>query len=366
MKFMCEMIYMQRNPQYVQDILFTIENITKRYGDAGYFPMAEVRVFDTNGTIAVTNYGGIEEGTLFDVASCSKIATATQILRLIDRGELNLQDKVTDLFPEISANEYMCERLAGVTLYQLLTHTSTIDEWYPFYANRPDSFYEVLEYALKHTNRIEGMLYSDINFMLLGKLLEIKKGLPLKDCLQEELVKPLGLGNMMYCPPEGTPVVPSCYGNPIETGMCAERNISFDGFRPLGVPVYGTANDGNAHYYFDDVAGHAGVFASAEAYEKLCRYYMTTDQSVLVEAQKEQTGAPTRGLGLQTGSMYPCGCGHTGFTGTCIYFSREKNIGVVAFTNRLFYKERNRNMTNDYRRALIEAVFSITEAYRKH
>jgi CubicO group peptidase (beta-lactamase class C family) len=54
--------------------------------------------------------------------------------------------------------------------------------------------------------------------------------------------------------------------------------------------------------------------------------------------------------------MYPEGCGHTGFTGTSIYLSRTLNIGVVAFTNRLFYNEGNPNATNEFRRALQRAV----------
>lgn len=355
---------MNQKAQYVQDLKQVITGVTQRYQQAGYFPMAEVRVFNKEETLAAAAFGGIEEGTLFDVASCSKIATATQILRMVQRGQLTLTDPLTQLFPEIAASEYLSGRLQGITLYHLLTHTSTITDWFPFYSRRGESFWQVFEYALRHTEPTTGMVYSDLNFMLLGKLLEARAGLSLTACLQENLVRPLNLGDMMYCPPADRATVPSCYGNPIETGMCAERGISFDGFRPLGVPVTGTANDGNAHYYFDDAAGHAGVFASAEAYERLCRYYMTTDEDVLIAAQHEQPGAPTRGLGLQTGTMYPAGCGHTGFTGTCIYFSREKDIGVISFTNRLFYPERNPNMTNDYRRALNEAVFSLTEAYR--
>ena len=56
---------------------------------------------------------------------------------------------------------------------------------------------------------------------------------------------------------------------------------------------------------------------------------------------------------------YPYGCGHTGFTGTSIYFSREKNIGCVAFTNRLFFPETNHHNTGEFRRALHETVFAL-------
>ena len=101
------------------------------------------------------------------------------------------------------------------------------------------------------------------------------------------------------------------------------------------------------------------VFADAEAYERLCRFYMATEDPLLLEAQREQQSAPGRGLGLQTGMSYPHGCGHTGFTGTGIYFSREADIGVVSFTNRLFYPQKNENATWEFRRALQEAAFAL-------
>ncbi|MBQ6528964.1 MAG: serine hydrolase, partial [Clostridia bacterium] len=102
-----------------------------------------------------------------------------------------------------------------------------------------------------------------------------------------------------------------------------------------------------------------GVFATSESYARLCRYYMTSDSGWILQAQKEQPESPGRGLGLQTGLTYPYGCGHTGFTGTSIYFSREKNIGCVAFTNRLFFQDGSTHDMSEFRRALHEIVFAL-------
>jgi CubicO group peptidase (beta-lactamase class C family) len=150
---------------------------------------------------------------------------------------------------------------------------------------------------------------------------------PLAQCLREDLVQPLHLGNMTYLPDKSLPIVPSCYGNPIEEKMCRERNLSFSFFRPADRPVRGEVNDGNAHYYFGGVSGHAGIFADAAAWERLCRFCMNSKDPLLLEAQKEQPGADGRGLGFQTGMSYPHGCGHTGFTGTGIYFSAKYKRG---------------------------------------
>lgn len=339
-------------------MLSVIRDVTERYRAAGYFPTACVRVFDREGDLAVYCTEGCSETSLFDVASLTKIATATRILLWVDEGALGLDDTLDKLFDEIAQDEYLRQRLEGVTLRQLLTHTATITPWFPFYSRRDEDFWQVFRYALEHTERVAGMEYSDLNFMLLGRLCEKLSGMALKDCLREKLVRPLELGRMMYCPSDDEDIVPSSFDNLIEMDMCRERKIDVEGWRALHTPVRGTVNDGNAHYFFADVAGHAGIFADTEAYAKLCRFYMNVQSGVLTLAQKEQPGAPTRGLGLQTGPMYPHGCGHTGFTGTSIYFSSEYNIGVAAFTNRLYFDRKNPHMTGDFRRALHEAVFA--------
>ena len=336
-----------------------IQDVTDRYRAAGYFPSACVRVFDHRETLAVCCAGDARPESLFDVASLTKIATATQILLLADAGRLSLSDTLASCFPEIAADDYLRERLAGVTLFRLLTHTSGVAAWYPFYSRRGEEFFAVLRYALQHTAPTEGVVYSDLNFMLLGKLLERVHGMPLPACLRHHLVEPYGLGKMLYHPSPEEDIIPSDYGNRIEMDMCRERGISFDGFRPLGTPVIGTVEDGNSHYYFGDAAGHAGIFASAEAYERLCRLYMNTSSRLFREAQKEQPASPGRGLGLQIDCAYPHGCGHTGFTGTSIYFSSEYHIGAVVFTNMLYRTEPNGLSVRDFRRAVHETAFSL-------
>ncbi len=336
-----------------------ILDLTNRYREAGYFPSACIRVFDREGTLASVCVGEAREDSLFDAASLTKIATTLQVLQLIREGKITLQTPLEEAFPEIGASAYLRERLAGVTLYRLMTHTSGIVDWYPFYSRRGEDFWTVLEYALRHTERTEGMVYSDLNYMLLGKLIERIREKPLDRCLQEDLVAPLGLGSMMYRPGKERHIVPSSYGNPIEEEMCRERGIGFDGFRDRNQPLIGETNDGNCHYYFQDVCGLAGIFADAEAWERLCRRCMTSEDPLIAEAAREQPTAPGRGIGFQTGASYPHGCGHTGFTGTGIYFSREYGVGAVSMTNRLFYRERNQQATGDFRRCLHEITLAL-------
>lgn len=334
-----------------------VQDVVHAYAGRGYFPSAVVSIFDREKTLCRVTYGDVREDTVYDVASLSKIATATQVLLLIDQGRLRLDDKIVSVLPLLAADALLMERLGNVTIRMLLTHTSGLVDWYPFYVGHGD-FYAVLHEALARYGAVSGMVYSDIGFMLLGKAIEAVCGEPLDACLQKLLVAPYGLGCMTYKPDKAWDIAPSCYGNPIEEEMCRERGIVFGGFRPHE-PVYGDSNDGNAHYFFGDVAGSAGVFANVAAYEKLCQMHMNSQSALFAQAREEC--APGRGLGFQRGEMYPDGCGHTGFTGTSLYINVSANIGAVAFTNRLFYTERNPNPTNEFRRALHTAVAGFGE-----
>ncbi len=343
------------NTPHKETLCSAVLDTTLAYQEKGYFPSAAVTVFTGQDTLCELAVGDATPQTVFDVASLSKIATATQVLLAIDQGRAALSDGILAHLPELAQDDLLRERLADVTLEKLLTHTSAIVEWYPFYAETGD-FASVLHTALARYAPVQGMVYSDLNFMLLGKLLEKLSGLPLDQCTVKNLTEPLSLGRLTYRPDPAWDIAPSCYGNPIEEEMCCERGIAFDGWRPH-TPVRGEANDGNAYYYFGGAAGSAGVFADIAAYRKLGQFHLATKSPLLIHAQEEC--APTRGLGWQVSDMYPDGCGHTGFTGTSIYISRKLDLGVVTFTNRLFFPEKNLNMTNDYRRALHRAVAEL-------
>jgi len=344
-----------------QEVTFKLQgavvSLLREYQERGYFPSASVRVFNGERTIAAATVGDAGPESVFDVASLTKIATATLVFFLIEQGALRLQDPIMDYLPELADGPLLRERLGAVTLEKLLTHTSGLVDWYPFYAEAGD-FAKILHIALTRYEPVKGDLYSDLNFMLLGKAVERVTGMPLDETLQTSLVGPLGLGRMAFKPDPCWDIVPSCYGNPIEEAMCAERGITFTGWR-AHEPVRGEANDGNAFYFFQGVAGSAGIFAEPTAYQRLCQHYLTADSPLLTAAQSARAAA--RGLGFQAGELYPEGCGHTGFTGTSLYISRKLNIGVVAFTNRLFYRTPNPNPTNDFRFALHHAVAAVLQ-----
>lgn len=329
----------------------TLAAITEDFSHKGYFPSATVSVTDKEKTLFTFSVGEAKNNSLFDLASVSKICTSTMVLLAIDESRLSLDTPLLSVLPELNEGEGFTERLSGVTVFRLLTHTAGLPDWYPLYADGRD-FVTALAAACKNT-QVEGMVYSDLGFILLGKVLERLYSRPLDALLAQRLAQPYGLEHMTYLPDASLPIVPSSFGNPIEEEMCRTLGLSFAGFRPH-TPVRGAVNDGNAHYYLKGVSGHAGVFAPAEALNGLIRLYLNTESPLFIDAMREH--APTRGLGLQVNDMYPMGCGHTGFTGTAIYICRQKGIGCTALTNRLYYQEPNPRMTSDFRRALFKAA----------
>lgn len=349
-----------------------IDRITEEYIAEKAFPSAVVSIFDREKTLYRAAYGSnlLPDGTLqkvntdtaYDMASCSKIATATQILDLIDEGKLRLETRIPEILTEIKSRPNLYARLRSVTIYQLLTHTSGVLDWYPFYTQCGRDYFDVFESFIGDTKIVDGMEYSDMNFMLLGMVVSRVRGKSLEDCVKD-LRDKLGAKRMQYKLEEEADealsgnIAPSCWGNDIEEEMVRERNLFFDGWRSQDAPVIG-CNDGNAHYFLKDVAGHAGITADADAYERLCRYYLNTDSALLQRAMTEQEDG--RGLGFQIDAgLYPGGCGHTGFTGTSIYICREKGIGCVLLTNRLAFDHYHGIQTQPYRRAIAAAVNEI-------
>jgi len=325
-----------------------VKDIMNDFQQEGFFPSAVCSVFNKDEVLYKDSVGEVTTNTWYDMASVSKIICTTMVLFLMEEGKLTPDSPVLSLLPVGELGPVTQERLAGVTIRQLMTHTSGIVPWFPFYSDgRP--FYVVLERVLSSTPREEGMAYSDLNFMLMGQIFTQLSGLTLREGL-DKYVKPITGDEISYGPVDPSICAPCCKGNQIEKRMCADRGLPFYGWRKDGVPVSGTCNDGNAFYYWKGASGHAGIFATADALTKLCQFYMNTEKKYFREAM--DTTICERGLGFDKTITYPEGCGHSGFTGTSIWFSRGHNIGAVLLTNKYYRDGSDAGNTNEFRRAI--------------
>ncbi|MFH2113620.1 MAG: serine hydrolase domain-containing protein [Spirochaetota bacterium] len=299
---------------------------------------------------------------LFDLASLSKLFTTTAVLRLMSTGFVREDSRLIDLLE--FKDSKLRDPLSGITLSALLDHSSGLHYWYPFYTRSSESFESILSFIVKEHPLTEGMVYSDLNFMLLGLTMERITGKPLREAMRDIVFRPLGLKTATYAP-EPLRCAATEFGNRIERRMVAGLGLSFDAWRDETVPIRGACDDGNAYYYFKGVAAHAGIFADAADVARLGALYLDgcdnrgglfLDPSVRFSATTDRGSG--RGLGFQFGDLYPGGgFGHTGFSGTYLHINPVSGLTITILTNRLHVA--GPVNINEYRRAVSEAAVSL-------
>lgn len=327
--------------------------------------------------------------TRFDIASLTKLWTTTAVLHLVTLGRLDLDASLLEL-PAASAlaegHPLVAAAFHIITPRALLTHSSGLHYWYPFYAAgknawgqtprefvqnvqaRKASFADILEKMLMRFPLTPGTVYSDINFMLLGMIVAGVQGTSLPEAIRDLVTVPLGLSDTAYRPSPG-PFAATEFGNRIEKNMVSDLDLSFEGWRDEDAAIEGEADDGNCFYFFGGAAGHAGLFSTVRDACRLGALYLGEnpadssagaaaprqylDPALIGEACRDHGGG--RGLGFQLGELYPeGGFGHTGFTGTSLYLNRERGLAIALFANRL-HRQQPKNL-NELRRTLALAV----------
>lgn len=295
--------------------------------------------------------------TVFDLASVTKVmATTFAVMLSVDRGELDLDTPVRAYLPDFRGGGK-----DAITLRHLLTHRAGLHQWKPIYyhATNPDEAYAYVRDLPLAWRVGEGRHYSDLGFMLLGRVVERAVGMSLGALLRERLYDPLGFTTMGFRPALGgglplsaygtRPVAATSHGNPYEHRMVHDSTF---GYRYEGDPtawegwrrhtLMGEVNDGNAFHAFGGEAGHAGLFATAGELEVLLQLLLNRGEyggRRYLRAEVVDTFlAPTgdgQALGWQTPDYaLPTSFAHTGFTGTFVLGMSRQAIGVILLTNR--------------------------------
>src|SRR5206468_1501217 len=136
--------------------------------------------------------------TVFDLASLTKpIATATSVMILLERGKIRLSDLVVDHWPEFAPNGK-----DKITVEQLLLHVSGLIADNPLrdYNDGPEKAFERICGLKPVTEPGTNFRYSDVNFMVLGKLVERLSGEPLDVFSRKNIFEPLGLRETGFKP----------------------------------------------------------------------------------------------------------------------------------------------------------------------
>ncbi|MYL53937.1 serine hydrolase [Pontibacillus yanchengensis] len=314
------------------------------------------------GTACHSTRASVKPNTLFDIASLTKVVTTTLILKLASEKKVNIDERVGTALPKIHSYSHLTNRLSNVTIRDLLIHQSGLPAWFPFYSRFDSSLLEILEDIAFQTEPVQGMVYSDLNFMLLGEVIQYQANKTLDHAVETEIVAPLHLETLSYHPLHVAPlssIAATEKGNRTEQGMCRKRNIEFSSWRSNDSWIHGEVNDGNSFYFFQGISGHAGLFSTAKDLDKIGQLYWRKGGPILSnelvqEASTDQGNG--RGLGWQFDSMFPSGFGHTGFTGTSLWICPEEELVCVVLTNRL-HQEKAESI-NGFRRQLHERILN--------
>jgi CubicO group peptidase (beta-lactamase class C family) len=274
----------------------------------------------------------------FDLASITKIFTATAALALFDERQFALDDPVVSVISEFAGPD---ARRAAVTFRHLLTHTSGL----PAHVNFRD---EVGARAI--VSRVcatplssapgTSVVYSDLGFILLGVAIERLADRPLAEVLEDLVIAPLGLAVTRYCPPAEMRA----------SIACTER----DSWR--GRLLQGEVHDENC-WSMGGVSGHAGLFATASDVADLGELYrrsgatdaaqiLSRHAALLATSECARSADERRGLGwaLKTPAVQSSGIrfgpdsfGHTGYTGTSLWVDPGRAVTVALLTNRVYF-----------------------------
>jgi CubicO group peptidase (beta-lactamase class C family) len=326
--------------------LAEVDELVEQGVHRGLYPGAVVVIGRRDSLLYARGYGHFTwqsgspipspDSTFWDIASITKVlGTTSAIMRLVDTGRLDLDAPVGRYLP----------RFAGglkdqVTVRMLLDHTSGLRSYAPLFkhSRTREGAIELL-YA-ERPNRRPGDLavYSDLNAIFLGLIVESVSGLPLDRFVSREVFQPLGLDHTTYRP---SPAV---------------RRQTMPSALWRGHPIQGQVNDPNAAA-LGGAAGHAGIFATGMDLARYAQVWLrdgvgpngqwvrpSTVKRFLTRGANSGPrllGWDTPELNNDEPSLYgtlisDAAYGHTGFTGTEIWIDPTRDLFMVFLTNRTF------------------------------
>jgi uncharacterized protein YbbC (DUF1343 family)/CubicO group peptidase (beta-lactamase class C family) len=267
--------------------------------------------------------------TIFDLASLTKVvATTTAVMQLVQRGQVRLNDPVTKYIPEFAQNGK-----EDITVRNLLTHYSglaeDLDLTQPWQGR--DTAFRMADAEKPVFPPGSRFLYSDINFIVLGALVERVSGVTLDQYCEKNIFTPLKMIHTRFLPsPAWRPrIAPTEYDE--QSRM-----------------LRGVVHDPTARR-MGGAAGHAGVFSTADDLSTFAQALLKGSAvlpSLLIEKMTAPQQPPTsqvlRGFGWDIDSPYssnrgellPVGSfGHTGFTGTSLWIDPTTRTYIILLTN---------------------------------
>jgi CubicO group peptidase (beta-lactamase class C family) len=335
--------------------------LTRALADSA-FPGAYAAVGTADGVIVEYGVGRLDVAdgsrpsatTIWDLASLTKvIGTTSAMLQLVGSGRVALDSPVVRYLPAWKAPG--AER---ITVRHLLSHSSGMPAWRALYkeATTPEEAEQQLFATSPDTLPGVRYVYSDLGFILLGKLVERVSGERLAQYDATHVFSPLGMTDTRYLPPAA--LLPRIA--PTEQDPWRQKKVR------------GEVHDENA-VRLGGVSGHAGLFSTGQDLARFARMYLgygTLDgvrvfDSVAVATftRMQDSTISRRALGWETPTggnsagrrLSPVAFGHTGFTGTSLWMDPAQGVFVLLLTNRVNPTRENRKI-GGVRTALADAA----------
>ncbi|OCA85988.1 penicillin-binding protein [Bacillus sp. FJAT-27225] len=279
----------------------------------------------------------MELNTIFDIASLTKVvATLPAFLMLIEYGEIRLDDAVSFFLPEFAKNGK-----ESVTLRNLLTHTSGLPSYRQYYReglNTDQIVKKIYDESLEHEIGTK-VIYSDLGLITLYRVIETVTGETFDQFLKREFFVPMEMDETGFNPPYD-----------IDRFASTEYNEKLKDYKR------GIVHDENTET-MGGISGHAGLFSTLQDLQNYASMIENNgvykgkrilSESVIELSKRNYTpfDKEYRGLGwlLKGPTLSSCGdlfsqssYGHTGFTGTSMWFDPEAELNVILLTNRVHF-----------------------------
>jgi beta-N-acetylhexosaminidase len=309
--------------------------------------------------------------SIFDMASCTKIcATTISIMKLYDEGKIDLEKPLGDYLPWVKGTNK-----EHLLIKNILLHQAGLVAYIPFYKETLDSNGRPLSkyYSSKQTDSFKirvaenlfmrndwrdtlykrilqsplgpmgKYIYSDNDFIFLGKVVEALSGQPLDEYVKTTFYTPLGLTTAGFKPREH---------------FALDRIIPTEKEKTFRLQLlHGDVHDPGAAM-FGGVAGHAGLFSNAydlavlmqmllnggtfngkrylnEATVKLFTAYHSDISRRGYGFDKPEKDNPARAEPYPCLSASPQTFGHTGYTGTCVWADPANKLIFIFLSNRV-------------------------------
>ncbi|GHV10949.1 beta-N-acetylglucosaminidase [Bacteroidia bacterium] len=312
----------------------------------------------------------VENTDIYDLASVTKAtATLSAVMKLQDEKKIKLQDPLSKYIPELQTTDK-----EKITVQNALFHETGLAPFIPFYrvmnyAVSPtptpgmerqvaENFYiaddfdrQILQHiAQSKLNKTADYTYSDLNFMLLGKMVENVSGEPLDQFVEQNFFAQLGAASTTFLPLRKRDCSQIA---PTENDESLRKQL-----------VVGYPHDESAAF-MGGVSGNAGLFSNANDLAKLLQMYLNDGEyggekyvssatAKLFTQTKSVSGR--RYLGFDTSDMGKTVYGHTGFTGTCFWIDPDNQLIYIFLSNRVYPSRSHTALSNLSIRPRIQRV----------